>query len=396
MPNSAGELRQLMVHKASYLADDGTIAGLVGIMFDITDRKLAEHRLQQTVTELDRRNTVATLLGEFGEMLQSCVSIDEAYEAVAKYLPRLMPGSVGALYRVNSAYGRGERVAGWGEATSAAGALATDDCVAVRRGRARNVADSAQELNCRHFDAAPPAAYACLPLSAQGELIGLLHVQRSEAGAEFDPGIGWPALVTAAEHIALALTNLALRDSLREQATHDKLTGLYNRHYLNARFEQELARARRMQLPGAVIMLDIDRFKRFNDTFGHAAGDHVLRELARVISRSGRKSDVACRYGGEEFVLFLPETSGDVALERAEEIRAAVKALHLEWEGQALGSLTVSAGVATYPEHGDDPDSLLSVADRALYQAKETGRDRVVRAPSPQAVLASGGARVER
>jgi diguanylate cyclase (GGDEF)-like protein/PAS domain S-box-containing protein len=383
MPNATGEPRQLTVHKASYLADDGTIAGLVGVIFDITDRKLAEHRLQQMIAELDRRNTVATLLGEFGETLQSCVSMDEAYEAVAKYLPRFVPGSVGTLYRVNPAYGRGERVAQWGPAASVAGTLVADDCVAVRRGRARDVADSAEELNCRHFDAAPPRAYACLPLSAQGELIGLLHVQRTETEAKSEAGIGWPALMTAAEHIALALANLALRESLREQATHDKLTGLYNRHYLNARLEQELARAKRMQLPCAVIMLDIDRFKRFNDTFGHAAGDHVLRELAQVISRSGRKSDVACRYGGEEFVLFLPETSADVALERAEEIRAAVKELRLEWDGQALGSLTVSAGVAAYPEHGNDPDSLLSVADRALYQAKETGRDRAVRAPAP-------------
>ncbi|MEO8751304.1 MAG: diguanylate cyclase [Casimicrobiaceae bacterium] len=389
LPNAAGEVRQLMIHKASYLADDGTIAGLVGVIFDITDRKLAEQRLQRTVAELDLRNVVAKLLGELSEALQSCGTLDEAYETVAKFLPRLVPGSAGILYRVNPAYGQGEKAISWGEATAATSTLADGDCVAIRRGRARNVSDSAKDLNCRHFTARAPRAYACLPLSAQGDLIGLLHVEDSEEKrCESLHADGWAALTTAAEHIALALANLALRETLREQATHDKLTGLYNRHYLNARFEQELARAKRGQQPLAIIMFDIDHFKRFNDTFGHAAGDHVLRELARVVSHSARKSDVACRYGGEEFVLFLPETTAALALRRAEEIREAVKGLRLEWEGKPLGGVTASAGIATYPEHGDDPGSLMRFADRALYQAKELGRDRVVLARAETGVPA--------
>lgn len=387
MPNARGELRHLMVHKASYLADDGAIAGLVGIMFDVTDRKLTEDRLEKTVALLDRGNRMAKLLGEFNETLQLCVTLDEAYEAVAKYLPRLVPGSAGALYRIDAAHARGDKAVGWGLA-DAQSTLAPGECVAVRQGRPRCVADSAAEVNCRHFAAAPPRSYACLPLSAQGELIGVLHVQ--PMGAEevrpFDTETTWAALTSAGEHIALALANLTLRETLREQATHDKLTGLYNRHYLNARFEQELSRTRRIRAPLTVIMLDIDHFKRFNDTFGHAAGDHVLRALAKTISRAGRKSDVACRYGGEEFILFMPETSPEVALKRADEIREAVKQLHLEWEGQALGTVTVSAGVAAYPEHGDEADTLLRFADQGLYRAKELGRDRVVLAPLPSAV----------
>jgi diguanylate cyclase (GGDEF)-like protein/PAS domain S-box-containing protein len=386
MPDARGELRQIMVHKASYLADDGTIAGLVGVMFDITDRKLAEARLEQTIALLDRGNRMAKLLGEFSEMLQSCVTLDEAYEAVAKYLPRLVSGSAGALYRIDAARARGEKAAGWGLA-DAQSVLAPSDCVAVRQGRPRCVTDSAAEVNCRHFVTAPPKSYACLPLSAQGELIGVLHVQQAGAEARrFDTETVWAALTSAGEHIALALANLTLRETLREQATHDKLTGLYNRHYLNARFEQELSRTQRKQAPLAIIMLDVDHFKRFNDTFGHAAGDHVLREVGRTISRAGRRSDVACRYGGEEFVLFMPETAPEVALKRADEIREAVKSLHLEWEGRALGPVTLSGGVATYPVHGNDPDTLLRFADQALYRAKELGRDRVAFAPLPSAV----------
>jgi diguanylate cyclase (GGDEF)-like protein/PAS domain S-box-containing protein len=394
LPNSAGDVRQLMVHKASYLADDGTIAGLVGVIFDNTEQKIIEQRLRHTVEELDRRNGVSQLLGEFSEVLQSCMAIDEAYEMVAKYLPQLAPGSSGLLYRIDPSYRRGDKVIAWGSAVAAANTLVGDDCVAVRRSRARTVGDSTKELNCRHFTGEPPPAYACLPLLAHGELIGLLHVERldTDPDKEFASDIAWTALTTAAEHIGLALANLGLRETLREQATHDKLTGLYNRHYLNARFEQELARARRKKDPLAVIMLDIDHFKRFNDTFGHAAGDHVLRELARVVIQSSRKSDVACRYGGEEFVLFLPEAPAEIALKRAEEIREALKALQLDWEGQPLGSVTLSAGVAIYPDHGQDPDTLLRFADRALYQAKQLGRDRVVLEPVPATVAKIGRA----
>ena len=394
MPNASGELRELTVHKASYLADDGTIAGLVGVVFDITDHKHAEDRLEQTITLLDRRNRMARLQGEFGEVLQSCVTLDEAYEAVAKYLPRLLPGTSGVLYRIDAAHARGDKVVGWGPAGPAESTLTPNDCLAVRRGRARCVADSAAELNCHHVTT-PPPRYACLPLSAQGELIGLLHVQQEGAeNAElFDTEAGWAALTSAGEHVGLALANLTLRETLREQATRDKLTGLYNRHYLNARFEQEFPRSQRKGAPLAVVMLDIDHFKRFNDTFGHAAGDHVLSELGNIIRGAGRKSDVACRYGGEEFLLFMPETTVEVALRRAEEIRETVKNVHLTWEGRALGAVTLSAGVAAYPEHGNDPATLLRCADQALYRAKELGRDRVVLAPLHSTVSLHGSAR---
>jgi diguanylate cyclase (GGDEF)-like protein/PAS domain S-box-containing protein len=394
MPNASGELRELTVHKASYLADDGTIAGLVGVIFDITDRKHAEDRLEQTIALLDRRNRVARLQGEFAEVLQSCVTLDEAYEAVAKYLPRLLPGSAGVLYRIDAAHARGDRAVGWGPSAPGESTFAPNDCVAVRLGRSRCVADSAAELNCHHVATPPPRSYACLPLSAQGELIGLLHVQESAENAEpFDTETGWAALTSAGEHIGLALANLTLRETLREQATRDKLTGLYNRHYLNARFEQEFPRTQRKGAPLAVVMLDIDHFKRFNDTFGHAAGDHVLSELGKIIRGAGRKSDVACRYGGEEFLLFMPETPAEVALRRAEEIRETVKNVHLTWEGQALGAVTLSAGVAAYPGHGNDPGTLLRCADQALYRAKELGRDRVVLAPLHSTVSLHSSAR---
>src|SRR6266568_1685312 len=169
-----------------------------------------------------------------------------------------------------------------------------------------------------------------------------------------------------------------LREKLREQAMHDKLTGLYNRHYVEEWFGLELRRAQRHGRPVAAILLDIDHFKRFNDSFGHEAGDLVLRELAGVLRRLARQSDVASRYGGEEFLVLLPECPFDAALRKAEQLREEAAKLKLEHNDRALGSVTVSIGVAAFPDHAQEAKALLRCADEALYDAKAAGRDRVV------------------
>ena len=169
-----------------------------------------------------------------------------------------------------------------------------------------------------------------------------------------------------------------LRERLREQAMRDKLTGLYNRHYVEEWFELELRRAQRHGWSIAAIMLDIDHFKRFNDTFGHEAGDLVLRELAGALGRTTRGSDVASRYGGEEFLVLLPECPFDAALRRAERMREEVAKLELRYGGKPLGPVTVSLGVAVFPDHTKESEELLRCADEALYAAKQAGRNRVV------------------
>jgi len=169
-----------------------------------------------------------------------------------------------------------------------------------------------------------------------------------------------------------------LREKLREQAMRDKLTGLYNRHYVEEWFGLELLRAQRHGRPIAAIMLDIDHFKRFNDSFGHEAGDLVLRELSGALGRSTRGSDVASRYGGEEFLVLLPECPFDAALRRAEQMRAEVAKLELRYDDRPLGPVSVSLGVAAFPDHAKKSAELLRCADEALYLAKQTGRNRVV------------------
>ncbi len=166
--------------------------------------------------------------------------------------------------------------------------------------------------------------------------------------------------------------------NLHTQAVTDPLTRLVNRRYLAEFLPRELIRTQRAAKSLAVLMIDLDHFKRVNDTFGHDAGDLVLTHVAKLLMAHIRGSDIACRYGGEEFVLVLPDTTLEGAHRRAEEIRAAVQGLNLRHQGKALDPVTVSTGLALYPEHAAGPDALIRIADEALYEAKAAGRNRVV------------------
>jgi diguanylate cyclase (GGDEF)-like protein len=178
--------------------------------------------------------------------------------------------------------------------------------------------------------------------------------------------------------LALALANLRLRETLRQQSIRDPNTGLYNRRYLEETSSRELRRMERSGQPMAMIMLDVDHFKQFNDTFGHEAGDLVLKQVASTLLDHARESDVVSRYGGEEFALMMPGTSLADAAERAEALRKAIKQLHLTHRGHTLGTITASFGVSAFPDLGASWVEIVNAADRSLYQAKADGRDRVV------------------
>jgi len=165
---------------------------------------------------------------------------------------------------------------------------------------------------------------------------------------------------------------------LRQQSIRDPLTGLFNRRYLEETLAIEIERARRNNVPFSIIMLDLDHFKRFNDTHGHEAGDAVLQALGSFLHRNVRGGDIACRYGGEEFTLVLPGTSLEIAQQRVEQLCEGIRVLNIDFKNQILGPLTLSRGIATFPNHGDSGEMVLQAADAALYQAKSEGRDRVV------------------
>jgi diguanylate cyclase (GGDEF)-like protein len=282
------------------------------------------------------------------------------------------------LFIQNPANNLLEAVSTWGEAPVGELVFPPTDCWSLRRGRV-NVGDQThREMFCRHLPRAHPGRYLCLPLLAQGETLGMLHIQDL---SDFNPERVEPLhtlAVTVSDHISLALANIRLRETLRHQVIHDVLTGLYNRRYLEETLEREIYRVRRKGASLGLIMLDLDYFKHFNDTYGHEAGDNLLRTLGNFLSDRVRREDVACRYGGEEFVLILAEASQEIVQQRAEDIRQEFPKLPVMYRGQILESVTVSLGVAMFPDDGATGRDVLRAADDAMYRAKAQGRNRVV------------------
>jgi len=279
-----------------------------------------------------------------------------------------------------------ETVCVWGAWPPTEQVFSPRDCWALRHGQLHAVSDPRVDLICPHWSQEPaPAEALCVPMMAQGESLGVLLLRRPAAQpAELVPGNARPAVsreqfaVTVAGHIALALANVRLRETLRTQSIRDSLTGLYNRRYLNEALEREIRRSARGQRQLAVIMLDVDNFKGVNDTFGHEAGDTFLRELGSFLQKRVREEDVACRYGGDEFVILLTETSLETAKKRARQLREGIKSLSVPHRGQYLTPPTVSLGAALYPEHGASAEELIRAADDAMYKAKARGRDCLV------------------
>jgi diguanylate cyclase (GGDEF)-like protein len=335
--------------------------------------RVAHARLEDRTRELD-------LLTRMAEVLQACVSEEEAYTVVGRFAGQFFPQESGSVSITSASRNLVESRAAWGQVEESC-VFKPEDCWALRRGRAHLVEDTSAGLLCQHLPSDAPSAYLCIPLVAQGESLGVLHLATSAsrtARAE-----GWTEsrhrlAQTIAEQLGLAVANLKLRDTLRNQSIRDPLTSLFNRRYMEETLERELRRAERGRHQVAVIMLDLDHFKEFNDTFGHEAGDVLLRDLARLLKSSMRSEDVACRYGGEEFVLILPETSPEVALRRGEQLREAVKRMYVSHRGQLIGGVSMSLGAACFPDNGSTGDALLQAADAALYAAKNSGRDRVI------------------
>lgn len=367
------------------------VTGYVGTVSDITERKVGEQALQGAtermagwVSELEQNARDIGLLNELNNLLQSCLTAQEAYSILKQIGRQLFPQQAGQLAITNASRNLVETVAAWDAAdplaSAEAAAFAPTDCWALRRGRPYWYETGPGAVRCAHLGQASASHYLCVPMMAHGETLGVLHL-RAVAGGTSDLS---PArrnyAQTVADSISLAVTNLRLREHLRDQSIRDVLTGLFNRRYLEETLERELGRAERDQVPAGVLMLDIDHFKRFNDDFGHSAGDEVLRALGRLLVEHTRVDDIACRYGGEEFTLVLPRCSLEIAVERAEQLRAQAHALRVTHAGQSLGSITLSVGVAVFPEHGASAAAIVNAADRALYRAKQAGRNRVVAA----------------
>jgi diguanylate cyclase (GGDEF)-like protein/PAS domain S-box-containing protein len=388
MQNANGQWRWLCRRDTLFnRTQEGKPKQILGTATDITERKQMEEQLQQAnqelqnwVNKLEVRNSEMKLLRQMSDFLQACLTVEEAYGAIADLLKPLFPNCSGGVFALNPSSSLVEAVATWGEKLHSETLFNPHECWSLRRGLLHDAEHTRPSLFCQHVHKHPaPAETLCVPMMAQGETMGLLYLNSPNPG-DFSESKHQLAR-TVSEHLSLALANLKLRETLHNQSIRDPLTGLFNRRYMEESLQREIHRADRNKQALGLIMIDVDHFKRFNDTWGHEAGDLVLRELSQFLQKSIRVSDIACRYGGEELTLIFPEMSLEETYKRAEELRQGIKEFDLKYHESSLGAITISLGVASFPQHGKTSDSLIQLADAALYRAKAEGRDRVVAAP---------------
>lgn len=382
------------------LNNQGQAEYIVATGIDITEQRKAETELKKAnqklltwVKDLEDSTGEMNQLIEMGEQLQNCQTINEVCTISSQYVQQMFPLSRGALYLINSSKNLAESFEMWGDPSYTEKLFAPLDCWAVRRGRPHLIDREHKGLLCSHVNGVQnEGQYLCVPMLASGEVIGVLHlnfassIKQSQEGTDFrlfnEQKI--QLIVTIAERIALAISNLNLKESLRQQSIRDPLTGLFNRRYMEESLDREIARAKRENNYIGIIMFDIDHFKKFNDNAGHDAGDALLKELGLFLRKTTRADDIVSRYGGEEFVAVLPTATLGETENRAEQLRIGVAKLTAYHLGKPLAKCTISLGVSAFPMHGQTIDALLKNADTALYRAKKEGRNKVIVAPAEE------------
>jgi diguanylate cyclase (GGDEF)-like protein/PAS domain S-box-containing protein len=362
---------------------NGKPFAIQGVARDITERKkteaalqLANQKLEAWVSELEQRTHEMTLLSEMGDMLRACLNTDEAYTVIVRVAQQIFPVHAGALYVITPSRNLVEAAALWGNHSLVERIFSPEECWGLRRGRVHWVEDANTGLLCKHLHQPPPHSYLCIPMMAQSEALGVLHLTQPHDAPMTDAK--QRLAITMAEHIAMALSNLKLHETLRSQSIRDPLTGLFNRRFMEESLELELRRAARSQKPLGVLMAEVDHFHSFNDGLGRDAGDAVLRDVGGLMQSTIRKEDIACRITGQKFSVILPNGKAEVTQQRAENLREMIKNYEIRHRRQPVGPVTVSIGIAVFPEHGRIGEALLRAAEGALNRAKQEGGDRVL------------------
>jgi len=355
---------------------------------DITARKRVEAELRESKLQLEagfamlkRQNEEITALGELSAILQACHDLEEMIVPLGRFSQLLFPGFSGALHLMHASRNYLECVMRFGRPILCEPVFQSDTCWALRRGQPHWLGQDG--LRCAHLHAdAAGQVMLCVPVMAHGETIAVFFLQadaviRHPEFQEMRPHLEQLTSLVA-DRIGIAIANVRLRETLRLQSIRDPLSGLLNRRYLEESLPRELGLARREQHELAVLMIDVDHFKRFNDTYGHDTGDQALRLIGQLFLGEFRGSDIACRFGGEEFAIVLPRTNLIQAKARAQQLLEKVRQLEVTHQGVVVGTLTISLGIACFPEQGETAAALIEAADRALYQAKRSGRNRIV------------------
>ncbi len=387
----------------AYRDPSGKIAYVEGFVSDISQRKLSEEALRRShddlekrvaertrelsswVKDLEQRNSESALLRKMSEMLQVCNTDVEIYEVMEKYLIRFFPETAGHLYVFEKDQAHLSPVVSWGALADTRNLFEPDDCWALRQGKPYFMQAANTNLFCRHVRRHGAEESLCTPLIFREDVLGLLHIQIPNTSSSAPPS-GMKSLLESSqglaliitEHLTLALVNMKLRETLRLQSILDPLTGLYNRRFLDESLKREAYNINRHRYSVGIVMLDVDHFKRLNDTWGHECGDAVLQQLGQFLQNNTRGNDIACRYGGEEFVVILIKSGKKETLQKAEKLCKDIReTLKIPYRDKTH-SITISIGTAICPDHGETLENALHAADAALYAAKNAGRNQVV------------------
>jgi len=378
-----GEYRHFIDRGEPYIDNTGGFAGFVGSSTDITEQKLSEDELKKSHEELTQYNKEMQLINQLNSYLQVCRTVEETYPIVSYYAEQIFPDCRGALFLFNENKLLVEAKSSWGDEHQSLPVITPDDCWSLRQGKMHTTLDNDERLRCNHVSE-DITNYICEPIIAQGDMLGMLHVEFPKYTYECEDekqqhiDSRKRLIKISADNLALSLVSLKLREALQAQSVKDPLTHLFNRRYMEESLEREIYRCVREEKGLGVIMADVDHFKKFNDEFGHDAGDIVLTEVAKLLTAKFRTSDIICRYGGEEFIIIMPMVSKSIVLQRAESICEAIRSLSLSVKNKVLPNITSSFGVSYFNAKAVvTTEQLIKAADIALYQAKEAGRDQI-------------------
>ncbi len=376
--NKNGNYRWFETSLQQVIDTNGELIQVVMISRDIGDRKLSDSKLKDTqlqlaerIKELERSTKELNLLTEMANILQIISETTESGEVIRAYGNKLFPDLQGAIYLLAPDSTQLQIFTSWGQnQPSTYPIIKLGDCWALRRGRMYIYHNNQTGPLCTHIPKDYNGCFLCLPMQSENKSIGLFTLQTSHASQQISTSQQQLAAVFT-EQINLALSNLRLRDRLKIQATHDPLTGLMNRYFMEESLERELKRAQRNKTTVGIIMFDLDYFKSLNTRFGHPTVDKLLQKFGQLLKTNFRASDIACRYGGDEFLLILPEADLKSTYQKANQFREIVKELTVQNDKHSPQSISISAGVAEWPTHGNSTAELLNRVDEALLKAKE-------------------------
>jgi len=367
-------LEEQILERTTQLADLNTRLQEEMIEKDFARNEL-DRQNERMMGQLRDRTQRATMLAKMGELLQSCINRDEVFAAALGYAPKIFPVLRGAIALLDASHSVAEVIGAWSDCQLPFAVFEPSSCWALRTGHPHLVVEGDSTAPCAHAEGVKNT-YLCIPILAQGETLGILHLQATAEVPQLEPD-DLSIKTTFAGQVGLSIANIRLREALRTQSVRDALTGLYNRRYLEEVLEREVRRAARAAQSLGILMIDLDHFKSFNDTYGHDAGDAVLRETAQFLVKGIRAEDFVCRLVVENFVVILPTADIEASRGRAERLRLKMREVTVMHLGKSLGMVTISVGVASFPQHGMSPKELMAAADAALYEAKRGGRDQV-------------------